>query len=227
MDGDQAINENVKASYPFRFFTRITLPLLTGEFAVNMNQLLEGIKKADDPVIYYHTHHYLLQHHYTIPSAPNDFAYWIGEKLGETLLSEEISGIDMFDFNFIADYKTKIIKIISEFINSGNRKTRQVGLDERFNFMKAVTFIMDTGKIAYTLREFYDVLQNITIFSFYYHYFEAHFRINARMANDFSIWIKDELKIPKLADEISGLDPYSLTIDNLKSNILKLVKRYL
>ncbi|MCL4427619.1 MAG: DUF5752 family protein [Deltaproteobacteria bacterium] len=217
-----------RVNYPFRFFTRVTLPILTGEYALNLRQLLNGIKKADDSIIYYHTHHYLLQHHYMVPSATNDFAYWINNGLGESFLSEEIAGTDIFDYNNIGDYKRKIVEIIDKFLTSRKEnKIRQVDINERFNFMKAATFIMDTGKIAYTLREFHDTLANITIFSFYYHFFEAHFRINARMSNDFSMWIKSEIGLSELADKISRLDPYSLTMDNLKTNILKLTESYL
>jgi hypothetical protein len=112
-----------------------------------------------------------------MPSSPSDFAYWITNMLGEELLGEEISSIDIFDFESISEYKNEIIKRIALFTSKG-KKTRHVGMDERFNFMKAVSFIMPTGKEAYTLREFHDILKNITIFSVSYHFFESHFRLN-------------------------------------------------
>ena len=79
------------AKYPFKFYTRLTLPQLTGIYALNLKELLDGIKKADDSIIYYHTHHYLIQHHYVVPDAPNDFAHWIINTLGEKMLGEETS----------------------------------------------------------------------------------------------------------------------------------------
>ncbi len=214
-----------RANYPFKFCTRLTLPQLTGIYAVNLKNLLEGIKSADGSIIYYHTHHYLIQHHYILPSSPNDFAYWITNRLGENLLGEEIASIDIFDYDTIDEYKNEIIKKIGAFI-AKNGKTRHVEMNERFNFMKAITFVMDTGKEAYTLSEFHDILNNITIFSIYYHFFEAHFRLNSKL-NDFSIWIKDELNLPDLAYKIANLDPYTLTMDKLKESIIKLTKNYL
>ena len=215
----------IRADYPFKFYTRLTLPELTGIYAVNLKGLLEGIKNADDSIIYYHTHHYLMQHHYIIPSSPNDFAYWITNRLGENLLGEEIASIDIFDYSTTNEYKNEIIKKIGAFI-AKNGRTRRVEMDERFNFMKAITFAMDTGREAYTLSEFHNILSNITIFSIYYHFFEAHFRLNSK-ANDFSIWIEDELKLPDLAYKISNLDPYTLTMDRLKESIIKLTENYL
>ncbi|MHB1661433.1 MAG: DUF5752 family protein [bacterium] len=214
-----------KANYPFKFYTRLTLPQLTGIYAQNLKELLGGIKKADDSIIYYHTHHYLVQHHYTIPSPPNDFAYWITDRLGENLLGEEISSIDIFDYNATIEYKNEIIKKITAFTDK-HTNTRHVDMNERFNFMKAITFVMATGKEAYTLSEFHDILKNITIFSIYYHFFESHFRLKSRL-NDFSIWINNELKLPDLAGKISNLDPYTLTMDNLKEYIIKFTEDYL
>ncbi len=214
-----------RANYPFKFCTRLTLPELTGIYATNLKNLLEGIKNAGDSIIYYHTHHYLIQHHYSVPSSPNDFAYWITNRLGENLLGEEIASIDIFDYDTTLEYKNEMIKKISAFI-AKNGKTRHVEMGERFNFMKAITFVMDTGKEAYTLSEFHDILNNITIFSIYYHFFEAHFRLNSKL-NDFSIWIKDELNLPDLAHKIANLDPYTLTMDRLKKSIIKLTESYL
>ena len=214
-----------RAKYPFKFYTRLTLPQLTGIYALNLKELLDGIKKADDSIIYYHTHHYLIQHHYIVPDAPNDFAHWVIHALGEKLLGEEISSIDMFTYNTMGDYKQELIRRLKAFI-SKDSKTRRVEMNERFNFMKAVTFVMSSGKEAYTLGEFRDILKNITIFSVYYHFFESHFRLSSGL-DDFSIWIKDELRLPDLAGKIANIDPYSVTMDKLKEQIINYTEKYL
>ena len=214
-----------RARYPFKFYTRLTLPQLTGIYALNLKELLSGIRAAGEQVIYYHTHHYLIKHRYAVPDATNDFAYWITNSLGESLLGEEISGIDIFDCDTMDEYKNAVIKKIEAFAGQ-NYRARRVEMDERFNFMKAVTFIMPTGKEAYTLSEFHDMLKNITIFSVYYHFFESHFRLSSRL-NDFSVWIKSELKLPDLADKISSLDPYAITMEKLKEQILKFAEYYM
>ena len=213
-----------RAKYPFKFYTRLTLPQLTGIYALNLKELLDGIKKADGSIIYYHTHHYLIQHHYIVPDAPNDFAHWVINTLGERLLGEEISSIDMFAYNTMDDYKQELIRRLTVFI-SKDSKTRRVEMNERFNFMKAVTFVMSAGKEAYTLREFHDILKNITIFSVYYHFFESHFRLSSGL-DDFSVWIRDELQLPDLAGKIANLDPYSVTMDKLKEQIINYTEKY-
>ena len=212
------------AKYPFKFYTRLTLPQLTGIYALNLKELLDGIKKSDDSIIYYHTHHYLIQHHYVVPDAPNDFAHWIINTLGEKMLGEEISSIDMFAYNTMDNYRQELTRRLTAFI-SKDSKTRRVEMNERFNFMKAVTFVMSTGKEAYTLREFHDILKNITIFSVYYHFFESHFRLSSGF-DDFSAWIRDELQLPDLAAKIAYIDPYSVTMDKLKEQIINYTEKY-
>ncbi|RZD16542.1 MAG: hypothetical protein EVJ46_05905 [Candidatus Acididesulfobacter guangdongensis] len=215
---------NVQAKYPFRFFIKLSLPQLTGLFALNLNDFLKGIRMSDDAILYYHTHHFLLQFHNTAPAAPNDFAYWVANVLGENLLGEQLAGIDMFGFNSMGEFKQKLIEIIENFI-AKNKRTRQVEMSSRFNFIKSVTYVMDTKKYAYSLDDFVNILQGLSIYCLYYHFFESSFRLKERK-NDFSMWIASEFKLTELADKINNLDPYTHTMNELKNAIIKLVKQY-
>ena len=66
---------------PFKFCTRLTLAEVTGRKAYNTAELLEGIKAADDAVIYHHTHRFIKQSHHLVPEGANDFAYWVANTL--------------------------------------------------------------------------------------------------------------------------------------------------
>lgn len=217
--------DNKTGRYPFKFFVKLTLPKLTGIYALNLKELLKGIQASDENILYYHTHHFLLQFHNVSPAAPNDFAYWITNVLGEELLGEEISSIDLYSFETMDKFKTELIIRIENFI-SKNKNTRQVEPQSRFNFTKAITFIMDTKKYAYSLSDFLDILKNITVYSLYYHFFEASFRLKSRK-NDFSMWIDNELNLPELAKKITNLDPYTHTMNELKNSIIKIIEQYL
>jgi hypothetical protein len=43
--------------------------------------------------------------------------------------------------------------------------------------------------------------------------------------NDFSRWFRDSGQI-KLAEELSRLDPYTITLEGLREKIIKAVSRY-
>ena len=56
------------------------------------------MKKAPDAVIYYHTHHFLEEHHYLTPEPSNDFAVWVSDALGDEVLGERLASVDTFEF---------------------------------------------------------------------------------------------------------------------------------
>ncbi len=216
--------EDRTARHPFKFFVKLTLPELTGMYALNLKELIKGIKSADENIIYYHTHHFLLQHHYISPAPPNDFAFWITNILGEELLGEEIASIDLYSFENINDFKSEMIKRLEKFL-AKNKGLKRVDIQSRFNFMKAITFILNTEKYAYSLSEFLDILKNISVYSLYFHFFEASFRLKTR-TNDFSMWIANELNLPELAAKIDNIDPYTYTMYELKNAVTQLIEQY-
>ena len=56
-----------KAKEPFKFYTQLHIPELTGLKAANLQELLDLIKTVSGSVIYHHTHRFLQQHQYLSP----------------------------------------------------------------------------------------------------------------------------------------------------------------
>ncbi|MCM8792693.1 MAG: DUF5752 family protein, partial [Candidatus Omnitrophica bacterium] len=205
------MSELIKATQPFRFFTRLHLSELTGLKATNIIELLELIKEVPGSCIYHHTHRFLQQHLYLSPEPPNDFAYWISEILGEEELGERLASIDTLGFPTIRALREKIVEVIEDYIKKNPYiKLKFASPDEAFYFIKSRSFILPTNYIAYDLEEFVKIIKKITIDSIYFHIFEARLRLEKK-TNDFSFWIEDSLGNKKLANEISCLDPYTRT----------------
>ena len=78
--------------------------------------------------------------------------------------------------------------------------------------------------VANDLKEFAEILENVSAESVYFHMFEARLRLN-RITNDFSYWIETSIGDKKLADEIAKLDPYTYTIEDLRSKLVKMTKK--
>ncbi|OGC37727.1 hypothetical protein A2526_06585 [candidate division WOR-1 bacterium RIFOXYD2_FULL_36_8] len=57
--------------------------------------------------------------------------------------------------------------------------------------------------------------------SLYYHFFDARLRLGHK-TNDFSNWIRGSFGDEILAQKIERLDPYFMTMDELKSRIIDL-----
>ena len=215
----------MRAKEPFRFYTRLHLTELTGLRASTLSQLSGLIKQVPGSCIYHHTHRFLQQHQYLSPEPPNDFAYWVTEILGEDELGEELSSIDTIQYSSISSLRDKIVITLEDYLkHNALAKLKFAKIGEEFHFLKSVSFILPTDYLAYDLAGFIEILNKITIDSIYFHIFEARLRLE-RQTNDFSNWIELSVKDKELADDISRLDPYTRTLEDLRSTIIRLVEK--
>jgi len=216
--------ELIKAKEPFKFCTRLHLSELTGLRASTLGQLLALIKTISGSCIYHHTHRFLQQHQYLSPEPPNDFAFWVTDILGEDELGERLVSIDTIQYSTIRDLRERIASTLESYLNENPlAKLKFARSGEEFHFIKSVSFILPTNYIAYDLNEFAEVLKKITIDSIYFHIFEARLRLE-KPTNDFSYWIENSLGDKKIANKISGFDPYTCTLEDLRNKILRIVE---
>ena len=218
---------NIKAKEPFQFYTRLSIPELTGLKAYNLEQLLEHLKEVPGSCIFHHTHHFLQQHLYLSPEPPNDFAYWVSNNLGDDRLAEALASIDVVRLESIRAVREKIAATIENYLKI-NLQARQrfASEGEAFHFVKSVSFVFPTAHIAGDLAEFAAKLKSITIDSIYFHMFESRLRLE-QGDNDFSRWLANSIGDNSVADKISSLDPYTCTGEDLRNNILKPIERRL
>jgi hypothetical protein len=215
-----------RAENPFYFATRLTLRELTGKKARNIKELLRLIKSLPGSVIYNHTHQFLQQHIYLSPEPPNDFAYWVREFLKEDVLAEKLTSIDTCAFNTIRGLRNEIVKTIKDHLAKEKGPCQNVRPGSEFHFIKAYSFVVPTPYIANNLEEFLDCVKKISVHSLYFHMFESRLRLE-RPTNDFSFWLGTSLYEIELAEEISRLDPYTYTLEDLRSELVKKTEKYL
>ncbi|MGE5217447.1 MAG: DUF5752 family protein [Chloroflexota bacterium] len=207
----------------FHFFTKLDQTLLLGLRASSIEELLVGMRSVPDSSIYFHTHRFLVQHHFLSPEPPNDFAYWVTHVLGNDSLGERLWSVDTVQFNAIGDLRAKMIAILESHLAMSGRKTEsQAG--EEFYFMASRIFVLPTGYRARDLDEFARQLTKVSINSVYFHMFDAKLRLKSG-ENDFSRWFRHIGHVP-LADETRRLDPYAYTLDGLRQHIIALVKQH-
>jgi hypothetical protein len=221
------MTELIRAKEPLRFYTRLHLSELTGLRASTLSQLVGLIKQVPGSCIYHHTHRFLQQHQYLSPEPPNDFAYWVTEVLGEDELGEKLASIDTIQFSTIHELREAIVTAIDDYLkNNTLAKLRFASDGEEFHFIKSISFVIPTNYIVYDLREFKNTLDNITIDSIYFHIFEARLRLE-RKTNDFSNWIENSIGDRELAEDISKLDPYTHTLEELRKVIINIIEKRL
>jgi hypothetical protein len=67
-------------------------------------------------------------------------------------------------------------------------------------------------------------LRRINAGSLYFHRFESRLRLGKGL-NGFSAWLQQSLDEPELAREIARLDPYTYTLEGLRSAVISLVEQ--
>jgi len=210
---------------PFHFLTTMHLTLLTNRRARDLAELLEHLRVVPGSVIYFHTHHFLVQHQYLSPEPPNDFAYWVTNILQEDQLGERLAAIDIIQFRTIRALRERLIQVIGEYLEErGDLRVAPPG--EEFQFREAASFIVSTRLLAHNLREFADCVERVGLGSLSFHFFDARLHLE-RGENDFSEWLKTTHGEPELARQIARLDPYTYTLDGLRKEVVRLVRRRL
>jgi small-conductance mechanosensitive channel len=212
-----------KAKEPFRFQSRTYIKELTGLKAKNLRELVDTLKKVHDSVIFHHTHHFLEEHHYLIPEPSNDFAVWVNDVLGEEVLGERLASVNTFEFHSLGVLRERIVVIIEEHL-AGESNSREAMPGREFRFMKSVSVVISTPYVAHDLREFVEALRKISLGSLYFHVFESRLRLG-RGLNDFTIWLQDSLEEAELGEEIARLDPYTYTLEGLRSAFIQLIEK--
>jgi hypothetical protein len=210
------------AKNPFYFYTRQNLIYLTARKAKNLKELVAGIIETPSSSLYYHTHHYLQQHEYLSPEPPNDFAYWIKNVYLDDILGEQIASVDLREFHRLSDIRMRFVEIIENAMKAEDFYDHNVPKGEEFHFMRAQTFVFSINLAANSLEEFRDCLRETSVFSIYYHMFESRLRLESNMC-DFSIWLLDSLNEEVLANRFMCVDPYTQTLESLRSRLITLI----
>src|SRR3972149_5829596 len=208
----------------FVFYTSVPLVELTGQRARSVRELAKIGEQAEASSIFFHTHHYVREHHFLSQEYPSDFAYWVAEILQEKALGERLAFVDIRHFTSIDALRAEILSILKS--QGGKRVEREVLPGLEFHFRKSINIVVSTGHIASNLAEFRDGLERVDNNSLYYHLIEAHLR-DEKPGNDFSNWVMECMGKEKLAAQIGQIDPYVNTLDQTRQRLLALVDREL
>jgi hypothetical protein len=209
---------------PFAFYTERRLVVLTGRKASNLEELLCHLTQVSGSCIFYHTHYLYLTHHFEKPRFYNEFANWISLELQEERLAERLTALDLLAMTSIRDLREAIAATIRKHLEGDRTPRRECPPGNEFHFCEAQSFIMPTGQVAHSVPEFFDTVAQTTNACLHFHFFEARLRLE-RPTNDFSKWLGDSGET-RLARKIDRFNPYSMTLDELKREIVKLGRKY-
>lgn len=203
---------------PFYFYTERRLVRLTGRRARTLTELIAHTEAVSGASIFYHTHHLYLSHHFLKPVFLNDFANWAMDALQERELGEKLAAIDLLEFQAIRPMRDALLDTMKQRARARRGRMRTCPPGDEFHFCESQSFIVPTGLVAHSVPELFHLMPHVSNVSLYFHFFEARLRLD-RKTNDFSYWLERQ-GAAGLADAIDGLDPYVMTLDELRSRIV-------
>lgn len=206
------------AKEPFRFYTTSSLVEITGKSAHHLKEFVQILKKIDESSIFYHVHHSFREYTFAPGQYSNDFARWAAEDLEEATLAEKLASIDVHEFTDLNSLRDKLLEIIEDHLMNAV-EIRLAPPGREFYFLRGISIVSPTPYEVRTLKEFTNALNEVGMRSLYFHFFDARLRLK-RKTNDFSNWIEDSLAEKEIAEKINNLDPYFMTMDQLKQKII-------
>jgi trehalose synthase-fused probable maltokinase len=204
----------------FRFVACLELREFAGARAENERQLAELIEAVPLDSIYYHTHGFFLRHKFVAGLYPNDFATWVAVQVRDRALGERLAMVDPGRFATLQALREELVAVIDDHLR-GLQVVPGVIFGEPFDFIQSRIVEIPTGVEARTLPEFREALLEVDASAIYFHLVEARVRLG-RGQNDFAAWLDQGLGLPRLAERVRGVDPYSGSLERARARLIDL-----
>jgi hypothetical protein len=176
--------------------------------------------------IFYHTHYLYLTQHFVKPKFYNGFAGWVSQALLERRLAERIGAIDLLGVVSLRELRERIAREIERYMEETRGKPLlDAPAGEELHFCEAKSFVYPNGIVARSVPEFFLYLPAISNACLHFHIFESRLRLDRR-TNDFSVWLT-AMGEPRLAKAIDAINPYAVSLDQLKIQIARIGRRYI
>lgn len=210
----------IKGLAPFCFVGCVEIKEMLGRRVRDEQELLDTIEEVPPESIYYHTYSNFLRHRYIKGPYPNDFATWVAEEIGDHVLGERLGILSPFAFESVETLRGEIITIIDDHLTRLQVVPRLVH-GEPLEFMSSRIIEIPTGLQVDTFEDFTRTLEEVEVSVIYYHVFEAELRMG-RGKSDFAIWLETSVGQGALAEWLDAIDPYLLSLEDLRAKILEL-----
>lgn len=214
-----------RALAPFSFVGCLEMKEMLGRVVRDEQELLVNLEEVPPESIYFHTYSHFLRHSYVKGPYPNDFATWVAEELGDSVLGERLGILNPFAFESVEALRNEIINILDDHLQ-GLQVVPRVVHGEPFEFMSSRIIEIPTGLEVDNLRDFVSALREVEISVIYYHVFEAELRLG-KPESDFAIWLETSLGQKELAAKLDAIDPYFLGLETLRSRIVEICQQVL
>jgi hypothetical protein len=212
---------------PFAVMDCALIAIASGETAHNLRELLDRLHRMEDPAVtYFHFWGGLLRPHFVDPEYQNDFAAWAYHDLHDRLLAERLSILNPIEFESIDNLRLRIIDLVEERMDAEDFDPHNEA-ENPFFFMRSQIVIFDTRKRIQTPEQLDKIFPKISLGSLFYHLIDARRRTESGR-DDFTEWLWGwGERYADCAATIAAIDPYFNSLLELRSEIKKVLEKYL
>ncbi|HLB52600.1 MAG TPA: DUF5752 family protein [Chlamydiales bacterium] len=200
--------------------------MATGISAESLQELRDRLYEVPIGSLYYHFWGGRLRVSFVHPEYHNDFAFWAHTALHDEILTERFSIIDPTEYGDLEDLRRRVIDVIEERLDESefvawSRK------EQKFHFLRSITIVYDLELKTTTPIDLKQWVEKMTPTTIFYHFIDARRRTKEHF-DDFSLWLSefgDQYK--ELIGKIRKIDPYFLTLSEIRSKLNKLFEEHL
>ncbi|MGM0607686.1 MAG: DUF5752 family protein [Candidatus Muiribacteriota bacterium] len=208
-------------NYTFNIKDCALVAIGTGEKAHNIRELKDIVKKIHSGCIHYHFWDVLLKPGILSSEYNNDIANWVKSSIHDYVLAERLAVIDPSDYPDIEDLREELIDIIEQRLDE-NEWLGWIKPINNFNFIRSHIVVFNTNFEINKPYELKDVIPKMSLSSIYYHFIDARKRTDDHI-DDFRVWLSGfNGKYQELIDDIASLDPFFVSINDLKKELTRI-----
>lgn len=200
--------------------------IATGERASRLDELRDKLVTIHLGCLYYHFWGARLHSGFAHPDYLNDFSIWAHTGLHDQYLAERLNMVDPNEYEDLNDLRQDLIEIIDDRLDE-QESVPVSKREDQFYFIHSTTIVFDTPYWINTPSEFKEVIPSLSTHSIFYHFIEARRRLPGGV-DDFSNWLQQVFgeKYQDLIHELKEIDPYFLTLQELKETLTKTFHSY-
>ena len=200
--------------------------IATGIVAESLIELRDHLYEIPLSSIYYHFWGGRLRISFAHPEYHNDFARFAHFGLNDEILTERLAIVDPTEYENLEDLRKKVIDIIEERIEEINIVIWSKN-EYKFNFLRSIIITYDSKTKIESPPDLKTLIPKLTPSSIFYHFIDSRRRTQEKK-DDFSYWLSQfENKNEELINKIKEIDPYFLSISEIKQKLNELFNRYL
>lgn len=200
------------------------IAIATGQNAHTLVELRDRLEIVPVSSIYYHFWGGILRPRFDDPEYQNDFAVWVRHSIHDKTLAERMALVNPTDFSDMEMLRRELVDMIEERMDESDNLPWVKALNS-FYFVRSQIVIFDTKKSLNLPEELGTHLPHMTLGSIFYHFIDAR-RRTPLGTDDFTSWLSsfgNEYNV--LIEQLSGIDPYFITLMELRDELAKMFRR--